>query len=109
LNPAGVRDLPFWSSETFKYIRYQQHLDSQLKPNLNASTGAAFFLGVSGAGVNISTSALFFFVPTGLVYRVIWRSILHGAVRLNMFHRLYFVVAQAAGIASFGATAQQKV
>jgi hypothetical protein len=67
LNPAGVRDLPFWSSETFKYIRYQQHLGAQLKSSLNTSTGAAFFLDVSGARVNISTSALLFFVPSGWV------------------------------------------
>jgi hypothetical protein len=41
--------------------------------------------------------------------RVIWRSILHRAVQVNPLHRLYFVVAQAAGIAGFIATAQQKV
>jgi hypothetical protein len=41
--------------------------------------------------------------------RVIWRSILHSAVQANLLHRLYFVVAQAAGIAGFSATAQQKV
>jgi hypothetical protein len=40
---------------------------------------------------------------------VIWRSILHDVVQANPFHRLYFVVAQAAGIAGFMATAQQKV
>jgi hypothetical protein len=67
LNPAGFRDLSFWSSETFKYIRYQRHLGAQLKSSLNTSNGAAFFLGVSGARLNIGTSALFFFVPTGLV------------------------------------------
>jgi hypothetical protein len=33
---------------------------------LNGSSGATFFFGVSGARLNISTSALFFFVPTGL-------------------------------------------
>jgi hypothetical protein len=37
------------------------------------------------------------------------RSILRDAVQLNLFRRLYFVVAQAAGIAGFIATAQQKV
>jgi hypothetical protein len=36
------------------------------------------------------------------------RSILRDAVQANLFHRLYFVVAQAAGFASFIATAQQK-
>jgi hypothetical protein len=41
--------------------------------------------------------------------RVIWRSILHGSVQPNPFHRLYFVVTQAAGIAGFSVTAQQKV
>jgi hypothetical protein len=41
--------------------------------------------------------------------RVIWRSILHDAVQASMFQQRYFVVAQAAGIAGFMATAQQKV
>jgi hypothetical protein len=41
--------------------------------------------------------------------RINWRSILHGAVQANPFHRLYFVVTQAAGVAGFIATAQQKV
>jgi hypothetical protein len=67
LNPASFRDLSFWSSETCKPIRYQQHLGAQLKSSLNTSHGAAFFLGVSRAWLNIGTSALFFFVPTGLV------------------------------------------
>ena len=43
----------------------------------------------------------------GLV-RTNQRSILRDAVQGNLFHRLYFVVAQAAGIAGFIATAQQK-
>jgi hypothetical protein len=34
---------------------------------LNGSSGAVFFLGISESRLNISTSALFFFVPTGLV------------------------------------------
>jgi hypothetical protein len=67
LNPAGVRDLSFWSSETFKYIRYQRHLGAQLKSRLNASTGATFFFGVSESRFNIGTSALLFFVPSGWV------------------------------------------
>jgi hypothetical protein len=67
LNPAGLRDLSFWSSETFKYIRYQRHLGAQLKSSLNASHGATFFLGVSRSRLIIGTSALFFFVPSGLV------------------------------------------
>jgi hypothetical protein len=41
--------------------------------------------------------------------RGIWRSILRGAVQTNQFRQLYIVVAQAAGIAGFIATAQQKV
>jgi hypothetical protein len=41
--------------------------------------------------------------------RVIWRYILHDAAQANLFRRLCFVVAQAAGIASYIATAQQKV
>jgi hypothetical protein len=67
LNSAGVRDLPFWSGETCKPSRYPRHFGGSLKSSLNTSTGAAFFLGVSGARVNISTSALLFFVPSGLV------------------------------------------
>jgi hypothetical protein len=67
LNPAGFRDLSFWSGETFKYIRYQRHLGAQLKSSLNTSTGATFFLGVSRARLKIGTSALLFFVPSGLV------------------------------------------
>jgi hypothetical protein len=125
LNPAGFRDLSFWSSETFKYIRYQRHLGAQLKSSLNTSTGAAFFLGVSEFRLNISTSALLFFVPSksvnhtsisggSLLYQVelvrLKRcSILRDAVQTNLFQQRYFVVAQAAGIAGFMATAQQKV
>jgi hypothetical protein len=68
---------------------------------------------------------LFFFVPNKsehhahisggpLLYqvgqvRILERSILRDAVQANQFRRLYFVVAQAAGIASFIVTAQQKV
>jgi hypothetical protein len=37
------------------------------------------------------------------------RSILRDAVQGNLLHRLYVVVAQAAGVASFIAAAQQKV
>jgi hypothetical protein len=44
----------------------------------------------------------------GLV-QLIQRSILRGSVQANPSHRLYFVVAQAAGVVSFIATAQQKV
>jgi hypothetical protein len=67
---------------------------------------------------------LFFFVPSksvnharigggSLLYqvgpvRLIRRSILRDAVQLNQLHQRYFVVAQAAGIASFMVTAQQK-
>jgi hypothetical protein len=40
--------------------------------------------------------------------RLIRRSILRDAVLVNLLHRLYFVAAQAAGIAGFIATAQQK-
>jgi hypothetical protein len=43
----------------------------------------------------------------GLV-RTLKRSMLRDAVQANLLHRLYFVVAQAAGVASFIATAQQK-
>jgi hypothetical protein len=67
LNPAGFRDLSFWSGETCKPIRYSRHLGGFFEFSLNGSTGAAFFLGVSEFRLNISTSALLFFVPTGLV------------------------------------------
>jgi len=65
--------------------------------------------------LKISTSALLFFVPSksenhasiscgSLLYQVglvqkLKRSILRDAVQLNMFQRLNFVVAQAAGVA----------
>ena len=67
--------------------------------------------------VKISISALLFFVPNksdnharisggSLLYQVglvlvNQRSILRDAVKANLFHRLRFVVAQAAGVASF--------
>jgi hypothetical protein len=67
---------------------------------------------------------LFFFVPNksvnhacigggSLLYRVgqvriLRRSILRDAVQANLFQRLNFVVAQAAVIAGFISTAQQK-
>ncbi|MFM5463485.1 hypothetical protein ACET66_05260 [Aeromonas simiae] len=74
--------------------------------------------------MNTNSGAVFFFVPNrpvnhasigggsllyqvGLV-RILRRSILRDAVQANLFHRPYFVVAQAAGVASFIATAQQK-
>jgi hypothetical protein len=76
---------------------------------LNGSTGAVFFLGVSEFRLNISTSALLFFVPSGLVgsgYLVFYSS---WRCSGQLLHRLCFVVAQAAGIAGFIVTAQQKV
>jgi hypothetical protein len=105
-------------------MRCQQHLGGLIKFSLNGSNRADFFCGVSEPRLKINTSALLFFVPSksedharisggslfyqvGLV-RIFRRSILRDAVLANLFHRLYFVVAQAAGIASFIATAQQK-
>jgi hypothetical protein len=67
LNPAGFRDLSVGSGESCKLIRYSRHLGGFFESGLNARIGATFFLGVSGARLNISTSALLFFVPTGLV------------------------------------------
>jgi hypothetical protein len=67
LNPAGFRDLSFWSGETCKPIRYSRHLGGFFESGLNARIGATFFLGVSGSSLNISTSAPLFFVPSGLV------------------------------------------
>jgi len=55
---------------------------------------------------NISGGSLLYQV--GQV-RILRRSILHGAVQVNLLRQLYFVAAQAAGIACFNATAQQKV
>ena len=65
--------------------------------------------------VKISISALLFFVPNksvnharigggSLLYqvgliRMLERPILRGSVQANLFRRLYFVVAQAAGVA----------
>jgi len=102
-----------------------QHLGGQLKFSLNTSNGAVLFCGVRTPGLNISISALLFFVPSkseshahisggsllfqvGLV-RILERSILHDTVQVNLLRQLYFVAAQAAGIAGFNAAAQQKV
>ncbi|MFC3914571.1 hypothetical protein ACFOSS_14035 [Pseudaeromonas sharmana] len=91
---------------------------------MNTSNCAVFFCGVSRSRLNIGISALLFFVPNksenharigcgsllnqvGLV-SMNQRSILRDAVQASPFQRLYFVVAQAAGIAGFIATAQQK-
>jgi hypothetical protein len=92
---------------------------------LNTCNGAVFFCGVSGSRLNISISALFFFVPNksvnhahisggSLLYQVglnrtNQRSILRDAVQANPPHQLCLVVTQAAGIAGFIVTAQQKV
>jgi hypothetical protein len=106
-------------------MRCQQHLGGRLRFSLDTSNSAVFFCGVGKAGFNISTSALLFVVPSksvnhanigggSLLYQV-WlvrvnqRSILRDAVQANQFRQLYFVVAQAAGVAGFIAAAQQKV
>ena len=124
MNPAGLRARSFRLSESIEPMRCQRHLGGQLECILNISNGAVFFCGVSGSRLNISISALLFFVPihavnhacisggsllyqVGLV-RIFRRSVLRDAVQANPFHRLYFVVAQAVGVASFIATAQQK-
>jgi hypothetical protein len=67
LNPAGLQDPSFWSGVASKPIRYPRHLGGSLKFSLNISIGATFFLGVSESSLNIGTSALFFFVPSGWV------------------------------------------
>jgi len=105
-------------------MRCQRHLGARLRFGLNTSIDAVFFCGVSGPSLNISISALLFFVPNksvnhasidggSLLYQAVWvrelkRSILRDAVQANLFRRIYLVVAQAAGIAGFIATAQQK-
>ena len=124
MNPVGLRARSLGLGESAKPIRGQQHLGGQLEFILNTSNGAVFFCGVSEPRLKISTSALLFFVPSksanhacisggSLLYRVgqiriFERSILRDAVQGNPFRRLDFVVAQAADIASFIATAQQK-
>jgi hypothetical protein len=79
---------------------------------------------LAGQGFNIGISALLFFVPNKSVnhssigggslryqvgqVRILRCSILRDAVQANLLHRLNLVVSQAAGIAGFIATAQQK-
>jgi hypothetical protein len=103
----------------------QQHLGGRLRSSLDTSNGAVFFSGVSEPRLDISISALLFFVPNksenhahisggSLLYQVglvevNQRSILRDAIQVNQLHRLYIVVAQAVGVVSFIATAQQKV
>ena len=124
MNPAGLRARSLRFGESTKPIRGQQHLGGRLRFSLNGSNGAVFFCGVSRSRLNISISALLYFVPIravnhahisggSLLYqvwlvRILERSILRDAVLANLLHRLYFVVAQEAGVASFIATAQQK-
>ena len=124
MNPVGLRARSLWLGEEFKPSRCHWHFGGSLKSSLNTSIGAVFFFGVSRPRLNISTSALPFFVPSksvnharisggSLLYqvelvRILRRSILRDAVQANLLHRLYFVVAQEAGVASFIATAQQK-
>jgi hypothetical protein len=125
LNPAGLKDRSLGLGESAKPMRCQPHLGGQLEFSLNTNKCAVFFFGVSRSRLNISISALLFFVPNksenhahisggSLRYRVgqvriLKRSILRDAVLVNQFWQLYFVVAQAAGVVSLIATAQQKV
>ena len=111
--------------ESVTPIRGQQHLGGQLECSLNASNGAVLFCGISEFRLKISIGTLLFFVPIravnhahisggSLLYqvervRVLKRSFLRDAVQANLFQWLYLVVAQAAGVASFIVTAQQKV
>jgi hypothetical protein len=44
-------------------MRCQRHLGGRLKFSLNTSYGTVFFSGVSEPRLNISISALLFFVP----------------------------------------------
>jgi hypothetical protein len=67
LNPAGFRDLSVGSGESCKLIRYSRHFGGFFESGLNARIGATFFLGVSESRLNIGTSALLFFVPSGWV------------------------------------------
>jgi hypothetical protein len=87
--------------ESSNPIRYRQHLGGRFKFSLNGSNRAVFFLGINESRLNISTSALLFFVPSksvnharigcgsllyqvGLV-RILRRSILRDAVQANCF------------------------
>ena len=124
MNLAGLRARSLGLGESTKPMCCHQHLGGQLEFTLNTSNRATFFLGVSESRLKISISALLFFVPNrsvnhtsigggSLFYqvgqvRIFERSILRDAVQANLFHRLNFVVAQAAGIACLIATAQQK-
>ena len=115
MNPDGLRARSPGLSESPKLIRRQQHLGRQLKFSLNTNHGAVFFCGVSRSRSTIGTDTLFFFVPSksenhacisggslryqvGLI-RISKRSILRDAVQANLFHQVYFVVTQAAGVA----------
>jgi len=64
LNHAGLRALSLWSGETFKPSRCQRHFGGSLKSSLNTRNGAVFFSGVSQPRLDISISALLFFVPS---------------------------------------------
>jgi len=124
MNPAGFRARWLGLGESSKPMRCQRHLGGRFKFSLNGSNGAFFFFGVSWPRLKIGISALLFFVPIravnhahisagSLLYqvglaRVNQRSILRDAAQASLFRRLNFVVAQAAGVACFIATAQQK-
>ena len=115
MQPAGLRARSLGLSEAFKPIRYPRHLGGQLRFSLHTSNSTVFFCGVSESRINIGTIALLFFVPNksenhahisggSLLYQaglvlVNQRSILRDVVQANPFQQLYFVVAQAAGVA----------
>jgi hypothetical protein len=107
LNPAGLRARSLRLGESSKPMRCQQHLGGRLECSLNASNGAVLFCGISEFRFNISISGGSLLYQVGLA-RILKRSILHDAVQANLVHQRYFVVAQAAGVACFIATAQQK-
>ena len=115
MNPADLRSRPFGLLESASQFGCQQHLGGRLKFSLNGSNGAVFFCGVSRSRLNISISALLFFVPNksvnhasidggSLPYQAVWvrelkRSILRDAVQANPLRQQYFVVTQEAGVA----------
>jgi hypothetical protein len=115
LNPAGLQARSLGLGESAEPMRCHRHLGGLFMLSLDTSNRAVFFCGVSRARLYIGISGLLFFVPSkyenhahisggSLLYRVgqvriLRRSILRDAVQANLFRRLYFVVAQAAGIA----------
>ncbi len=107
MNAAGLRARSLRFGESSKPIRCPRHLGWRLKFSLNRSNSALLFFvpNKSENHAHISGGSLCYQVRQA---RVNQRSILRDVVQANLFRRLKFVFAQAAGVACFTATAQQK-